>query len=163
METDFKSEDRLVSCCFTGHRPIKLKAPEEEVRKWLEEKIDEAIADGYRIFITGCAMGVDIWAGQIVLKKREKNPALRLIAASPFPDVAAKWEATWKEQYEDLLRKADHAVQVSDHFFKSVYMIRNTWMVDHSHRLIACYNGAPGGTKKTILYAEKCGLEVIKY
>ena len=28
------------------------------------------IADRYLTFISGCAMGVDIWAGQIVLKRK---------------------------------------------------------------------------------------------
>ena len=52
---------------------------------WLSEQIDLAIAAGYTTFISGCAMGVDIWAGQLVLQKREKNPALHLIAATPWP------------------------------------------------------------------------------
>ena len=75
--------DREKSCCFTGHRPVKLDAPEEEIRAWLAEKIDEAAADGYTTFITGCAMGVDLWAGQAVLRKRAGNPGIRLVAASP--------------------------------------------------------------------------------
>jgi len=36
-------------------------------------------------------------------------------------------------------------------------------MVDHSARVIAIYNGASGGTAKTIQYAEKNGVEVQKY
>lgn len=43
------------------------------------------------------------------------------------------------------------------------YQIRNKWMVDHSARVIAIYNGASGGTAKTIAYAEKNGVDVRRY
>lgn len=35
----------------------------------------------------------------------------------------------------------------------SAYQIRNEWMVDHSKRLIAVYNGEAGGTRNTLMYA----------
>ena len=155
--------ERKTSCCFTGHRPVKLTAPERVIKQWLEKQIDQAVADGYRTFITGCAMGVDIWAGQIVLNKKEKNPDIRLIAANPWPKMAEGWKPLWRDQHRELLSKADEVKTISDHYYKFVYKKRNTWMVDHSNRLIAYYNGTPGGTLETILYAEKSGLEVIQY
>ena len=39
---------------------------------------------------------------------------------------------------------------------------RNRYMVDRSSLLLACYNGTPGGTMSTILYAERQGLEVLQ-
>ena len=67
-----EAEKRLHRCCFSGHRSEKLDVPEDEVREWLVSRIDEAIAAGYRTFICGMAMGVDIIAGQIVRAKKEK-------------------------------------------------------------------------------------------
>ena len=55
------------TCCFTGHRPEKLGIYEGVARAWLEDRIDEAVTDGYTTFITGCAKGADLWAGDIVL------------------------------------------------------------------------------------------------
>ena len=40
---------------------------EREIKPLLEKAIADAIADGYVTFITGMAMGVDIWAAEIVL------------------------------------------------------------------------------------------------
>ena len=34
------------ACTFTGHRPEKLDAPEEQVKEWLEEQIRQAVMDG---------------------------------------------------------------------------------------------------------------------
>ena len=135
---------------------------ENEVRRWLEEQIDQAIADGYRNFITGCAMGVDIWAGEVVLRKRN-DADLHLIAANPWPGAARRWNAAWQERYRRLLEEADETATICDHYHRCVYKLRNIWMVDHSRRLIAFYNGSPGGTRNTVLYAEKCGLEVVRY
>ena len=125
-----EEEKRLHRCCFTGHRPEKLNASEEEVKHWLETQIDQAIADGFVTFISGCAMGVDIWAGQIVLKRKEQNPALHLIAATPWPGFARRWNEEWQGQYNELLRQADLVVNVSDHYHNGVFQQRNIWMVD---------------------------------
>ena len=54
-----EQELRIRRCCFTGHRPEKLKRTEEEIKKSLEEALLKAINDGYTSFITGMARGVD--------------------------------------------------------------------------------------------------------
>ena len=156
-----EEEKRLHRCCFTGHRPEKISATEEEVKAWLEEKIDQAITDGYTTFISGCAMGVDLWAAQIVQARKKDNPSLHLIAATPWPGFGARWKDGWKEQYFDLLKTADLVVNICDHYHKGVFQMRNAWMVDHSNRVIAYYNGTPGGTRNTIEYAEKKMIEVV--
>lgn len=156
-----EQEKRLHRCCFSGHRPEKLEEPETDVKQWLADQIDSAIAAGYTTFISGCAMGVDIWAGQIVLQKKAQNPALHLIAATPWPGFSNKWSIDWQVQYSELLKNADLIVPICNHYHKGVFQQRNEWMVDHSNRVIAYFNGAPGGTKNTIDYAASKGIEVI--
>lgn len=156
-----EQEKRLHRCCFSGHRPEKLNEPESDVKQWLSEQIDNAIKAGYTTFISGCAMGVDIWAGQIVLQKKALNSALRLIAATPWPGFSNKWSIDWQVQYSELLKNADLIVPVSNHYSKDVFQKRNEWMVNHSNRVIAYFNGAPGGTKNTIDYATDKGIEVV--
>lgn len=156
-----EQEKRLHRCCFSGHRPEKLNNPEADIKQWLSVQIDNAIAAGYTTFISGCAMGVDIWAGQIVLQKKEKNPALHLIAATPWPGFSNKWSIEWQVQYSELLKNADLIVPVCNHYHKGVFQQRNEWMVDHSNRVIAYFNGAPGGTKNTIDYAANKGIEIV--
>lgn len=156
-----EEEKRLHRCCFSGHRPEKLDESEENVKKWLSEQIDSAIAAGYTTFISGCAMGVDIWAGQIVLQRKAVNPSLHLIAATPWPGFSNRWSIDWQAQYSDLLKNADLVVPVCNHYHKGVFQQRNEWMVNHSNRVIAYFNGAPGGTKNTIDYAVGKGIQVI--
>ena len=148
-----EEEKRLHRCCFSGHRPEKLGAPETEVREWLDIRIEKAIRDGYTTFITGCSMGSDIWAGQIVLEKKAEYPELHLIAATPWPGFAARWNTEWKTIYNDLLMRADLVVNVSEKFHEDVFVKRNRWMVDHSNRMIVYMGFEPGGTVDMIRYA----------
>lgn len=155
-----EQELRLHRCCFTGHRPEKLKRPEGEIKKSLEKAILKAIDDGYTTFITGMARGVDIWAGQIVLRLRQSNPDLRIIAALPYPDCDARWSATWRKQYAEVLEAADLVKCINPHYSMASFQKRDEWMVDHASRVIAIYDGVPGGTKNTIDYAMKSGVSI---
>lgn len=156
-----EQELRLHRCCFTGHRPEKLHRSEQEIKKDLEESILQAIDDGFATFITGMARGVDIWAGQIVLRQRKKNPAIHLIAAAPYKGFEERWSADWQKAYNEVLAAADLVKFICPGYSKAAYQIRNEWMVDRSARVIAVYNGEPGGTRNTIEYANKSNTAVI--
>ena len=68
------------TCCFTGHRPEKLRISEQAVISQLEAAIQDAIREGYTTFISGMAKGVDIWGAELVLQ----YPQVRLVCAVPF-------------------------------------------------------------------------------
>ncbi len=156
-----EQEMRQHRCCFSGHRKEKLSKSPEEIQLWLEKQIAQAIADGFVTFITGMAMGVDIWAGEIVVRLRETDPRLHLIAEVPWPGFSARWNAEWKGRYSSLIEKADLVRYVSKSYDPTLFEKRNKWMVDHSSRVIAYYNGEDGGTKDMVAYAQNQGLEVV--
>ncbi|MBQ6608923.1 MAG: DUF1273 family protein [Oscillospiraceae bacterium] len=156
-----EQEMRLHRCCFTGHRPEKLAQSPEEVQQWLTDQIKDAIADGYLTFITGMSMGVDIWAGEIIVNLRENDPRLHLIAAVPWPRFSARWNAEWKTRYERLIKRADLVKHISRTYDPSVFTKRNFWMVEHCTRVIAFYNGSDGGTKEMIEYAQERDIDVV--
>lgn len=154
-------ENRARSVCFTGHRPEKLTCVEQQVKKRLEAKICQAIADGLDVFITGMARGVDIWAAQIVLKLRSEGCAIKLICSSPYDGFEKSWSKEWQEQYRAVLSAADHVEFICSGYSRSCFQIRNKWMVDHAARVIAVFNGGKGGTKNTIDYAAKVSVPVV--
>ncbi len=143
-------------CSFSGHRPEKINVSEGKVIRALKKEIERAIADGYTTFISGMARGVDIWAAEIILRKRQKNKELRLVCAIPFKGIESLWDESWKMKFRDILSQADYIKYFSDCFTGSyIYMERNKWMIDRSTRLIAVFNGEKGGTYNTILYAKE--------
>ena len=116
-----ETEKRKYRCCFTGHRPEKLQAPEGVVTAALEKEIRQAIADGFNVFITGMARGVDIWAAEIVLRLQDAGEAVRLICACPYQGFERGWKQSWQERYQAILSAADlvrFTGRTSDSFVK---------------------------------------------
>lgn len=146
---------RAKRCCFTGHRPQFITRPIDDVKVDLENAIMVAIKDGYRIFITGMSCGVDIWAGSIVGRLKLRFPEIKLIAAVPFKGCEESWPPEWQEQFHRLLKKTDYVKVICPEYREDAYQLRNQWMVDHSSRVIAVYNGHASGTRNTIIYARK--------
>lgn len=149
------------TCSFTGHRPERLDLPETQVIQWLAEQIRQAVEDGYTDFISGMQRGVDIWAAEEVLKLREEGAEVRLLAACAFEGMESRWNCEWRARYERILEEADEVTFVSRIPSRRAFFQRNHWMVDRSTRLIGIYTGTPGGTKETIQYAKKHGLQVV--
>lgn len=155
-----EQEKRKHRCCFTGHRPEKLEISEENIKTALKIEIEKAIESDFNVFISGMARGVDIWAGEIVLGFKKIYPNIKLICASPYEGFESRWSDYWKEKYVQIISKADLIRFVCPEFSYSSYQIRNEWMVNHSSRVIAVCNGKQSGTKNTIDYAKKNGVEV---
>jgi len=51
---------------------------------------------------------------------------------------------------------------VCEGYSRACFQIRNEWMVNHSARVIAVFNGDKSGTKNTIDYAMKVGVPVVR-
>ena len=149
-----EAELKLHRCAFTGHRPERLYGYEAVVIAGLRKEILEAIENGYTTFITGCSRGVDLWAADIVLELRRTNKSLRLICAVPFEGFESKWPIDWIKHYKMVRKQADWVKVVSRSYSADVYQKRNEWMVRHSSRLIAVFDGLPSGTKNTVDYAK---------
>lgn len=147
-------------CCFTGHRPDKIELGEKEIKPLLEKAIDEAISEGFVTFITGMAMGTDIWAAEIVLDRKKKNKNLHLICALPHPGFENRRNFTEKIRFSKIIKKADLVKEINDHYFTGCYQVRNEWMVDRSNLVIAVFNGQKSGTKNTVDYAIKKGINI---
>ena len=148
-----EQELRQHRCCFTGHRPEKLDKPEAEVIEELKKEIHIAIADGFQTFISGMARGVDLWAVEIVLDLRANGAAIRLICASPYRGFEVRWSQDWQERYRRVMEQANLVRFICPSYSWDCFQRRNEWMIDHSARVIAVYNGGPGGTRNTVEYA----------
>ena len=148
-----ETEKRMHRVCFTGHRPEKLTRHEKSITKDLEKEIRQAVADGLNVFITGMARGVDIWAAQIVLMLRDEGYDVKLICACPYEGFECGWSQEWQKAYREILAAADLVKYVCKGYSRACFQIRNEWMVNHSARVIAVFNGEKSGTKNTIDYA----------
>lgn len=153
-----EQELRKHRCCFTGHRPEKLSIPESQLTVLLEREIWKAIDAQRTTFISGMAKGTDLIAAEIVVRFRERDSRLKLIAALPYPDFGLHWGGSWTERFLRVQSAADLTRNICPRFSYNAYQARNKWMVDHSGLVIAVFNGEPGGTKNTLDYARNIGV-----
>ena len=156
-----KTEKRMHRVCFTGHRPEKQTRHEKSIKTDLEKEIRQAVADGLNVFITGMARGVDIWAAQIVLMLRDEGYDVKLMCVCPYEGFELRWSQEWQKAYREILAAADFVKYVCEGYNRTCFQARNEWMVNHSARVIAVFNGEKSGTKNTIDYAMKVGVPVV--
>ncbi len=151
------------TCCFTGHRPESLykNADDGEVYNRILKAVENAVLDGYTIFLCGGCRGGDFLFADAVLYARTKYPQIKLCFVLPCRDQASEWSRTDRDDYSRLLDSADDIVCLSEKYTNSCMQKRNRYMVDHSTLLIAAYNGTSGGTEYTYNYANKRHLRIV--
>ena len=159
---------KAVSCTFTGHRPSKLpwRDREEdpqciELKRKIYDVCYVLYESGARRFICGMSNGSDFYFCEAVLALRSHYAGIVLEAAIPCPTQADKWSAAQRQRYHALLERCDYETMVSEKYSPGCMMRRNRYMVDHASLLIAAHDGLPGGTRNTIEYALKRGVNVV--
>ena len=160
--------ERDRSCCFTGHRPEKLPWGEEEddprcgrLKEALARAVEEAYQAGSRHFIVGMARGCDLYFAEAVLELREWREDVTLECARPCEEQADRWPSRERTRYQAILDHCNFETLVQRRYDRACMMRRNRYMVDHAGRLIAVYNGAPGGgTHQTLVYARRRKLDI---
>lgn len=166
------------TACITGHRekniPDYNNNPElrsitlAAVKLMLYRYIDMAIASGYTNFISGLAMGTDLWAADYIIKKRRINKNIRLFGAMPYLRHAERYPLSYVELLRNVEKSADLLITVNDNpdimygspsvnkkNSKTLYRDRNYYMIDHSSAVIAFFNDNCNwsGTAQTLNYA----------
>lgn len=146
------------TCCVTGHRDFPVQQT-EYVKVSLRREIEKAIADDYTHFMSGFAEGVDQYFAEIVMEKKQDNPALQLIAVIPYRKRLENLKK--RERTKMLLESCAEVKVIREEYLPSVYSHRNRYMVENSDRVIAVYDGREkGGTVNTIRFTHKMKKEL---
>ena len=159
---------RQSACCFTGHRPGKLpwRYNEEDLRcvslkARIADAVEAAYQEGFRHFLCGMALGCDLYFCECVLALRQRHPDVTVEAAVPCPSQADAWPPDQRRRYERLVAACDFETLVSACYTPACMQRRDRYMVDHAALLIAAFDGSPGGTRYTVEYAMRRGLEIV--
>ena len=157
------------SCTFTGHRTEKLpwRKDENDLRCLdLKEKISEALREAYhsgiRHFICGMATGCDMYFCEAAIALRAEHGEITIEAAIPWNRQAESWSEDLRRRHSRLVEDCDFITVVQNEFTPDCLMKRNHYMVDNSSMIIAAYNGKPGGTMSTMLYAMRRGVTLVE-
>lgn len=154
----------MISAALTGHRPERLGYANNTyatidwtyVIDWLKLKIKEnKVTDVY----CGMASGCDIAYGIAALRLKEEGYFVKLHCVLPCKNYNSSH--LW---YSSLKKVADEWIELSEEFYKGCDDARDQYMVDHSDKLFAIWDGIKsGGVWSTIRKAQKKGVEIIYY
>ena len=103
------------ACAFTGHRPQSLPFGFDEsdkrctaLKSAMQDQIAALIEDKeVTHFITGMALGIDVYAAEIVLDLKTKYPYITLESAIPCETQAVKWSVAARERYYNIAAKCE--------------------------------------------------------
>lgn len=158
----------IKKCAFTGHRPQSLpfgfnEADERCIalkQKLREEIINQIENNGVTHFITGMAIGVDMYAAEIVLGLKASYEGIVLESAIPCETQSAKWTEEQRDRYYEIASKCDKETMIQRPYTADCMHKRNRYMVDQADHIIAVWDGRPSGTGKTVQYAQRQGKPV---
>lgn len=157
------------ACAFTGHRPKSFPWKYNEtargcvlLKEVLAAQITALADHGVVDFLSGMALGADLWSAKMVLDLKKNYPAIKLHCILPCKGQETKWATAAQEQYNAILEQANEVVYVGQEYTSACMLKRNHYLVDHASILLAVYNGVQrSGTGATVNYARKLGREII--
>lgn len=156
------------ACAFTGHRPQRFTFGFDEeypycitTKELLDQEIRRMIDVGVTTFYCGMALGVDMWAAEIVLKLKKEFSDIQLIAVLPHEEQANKWSIEHRERHFNTLAQCDNVITLQTRYTSDCMHKRNRCLIDHARYLIAVYDGSEkGGTAYTVKYAKEQNREI---
>jgi len=161
-------------CAITGHRPTRFRFKYDEnnngckrIKKRIRDQLILLYEQGYRQFWVGGALGVDMWAGEILLRLKEQPEynEIQLMIALPFEGHDEGWIVRSRQRMAFLIRHSTETVIVGQKNAPPAvsFRRRNEYMVDRADCLLAVYDNDKAirsGTGMTVHYAEKKGLPI---
>ena len=164
----------MTSCAISGHRPTRFKFGYKEthtgckrLKRVMREQFDLLYQQGVREFYVGGALGVDMWAAEILLRMKEQSAYsdLLLHMVLPFAGHDENWDERSRERLRFIMRHCADTVIIGipGQLPLACYKLRNQYLVDHADCLLAVYDSdrsIRSGTGQTIRMAQKKGIDV---
>jgi uncharacterized phage-like protein YoqJ len=152
----------------TGHRPkyttVKGKAPYPQNTHAYERLVSCAKFALEKVqasrVITGGALGWDMALAEACFQLK-----LYHILAQPHEEHLDSFtiEET-KKYYETIMERSDEVISVSKGGYSVEKLdIRNNWMIDNSHLVVALWNGQASGTGNAVSYATNQFVPVVNF
>lgn len=147
---------RRQTVAFTGHRRY-----DHSFDDALRESIAALYADGYRIFLSGMAIGFDMAAAEAVLEFGEQHSDVELHCIIPFEGQELRFGKEQQERFRHICSRATRTIALEPAYKPWAYTQRNDYLARHAAALICYYTGESGGTQYTVRQAAKLGLKII--
>lgn len=130
----------LRNLLISGYRSYELNIFDQTdpkykyLKKFIENRLLTFIENGVEWFIIGGELGVELWAGEIILELKEEHPEINLAVIFPYTSFGKNWNETNQALLERVIHQADYVNYTSNKNYESpaqlkanqVFNIRNT-------------------------------------
>lgn len=150
----------MKSCCFTGHRIIKITP---ELVQRLKYTILNVYEHDVTDFYNGGAIGWDQICAETVIQLKADITDLRLHMILPCPpeEQTKNWNPAQIAQYTHILKNADNVTVLSEHYTDNCMKQRNKRLVELSECCICYCSNPKSGTGQTLRMAKNKGIDII--
>ncbi|MCL2213449.1 MAG: DUF1273 domain-containing protein [Oscillospiraceae bacterium] len=149
------------TCCFTGHRIIDRRIV-PDLQNCLRDTVESLYDRGYTNFISGGAMGFDLYAAVEVLNLKANCPDVTLRLALPCLGHFRKWRPADVQLFRHVFERCNDVEYISREYYNGCTMVRNKFMVDNSNLCVAFLSDTnKGGTLATVKFARQKGMDVM--
>lgn len=163
---------KICSCAVIGQHPTRFKFKYHEymtsckrIKKRMRDVFATLYQRGVRCFFIGGALGVDMWAGEILLEmqKREEYQELRVVMVCPFPGHDVRWDPKSRARQQKLREGCAGLLMGAEQPGGTGYKKRTEYMMELADYAVVVYDDALecySGVKTAISIAEKRRLPI---
>lgn len=167
--------NRMTACSIAGQRPIQFKFKYNEnhtackrLKRCLRTQFENLFAQGVRTFYTGGALGVDMWASEILLEM-QAIPAfhdLELILVLPYEGYEQAWDERSRRRMSVLQKNSSRTEIIGSMKMppEKCYRLRNQYLINRADVLVAVLDQEDkrqSGVKLTVNLARKKQIPII--
>lgn len=130
----------MKSLLISGYRSYELNIFNQTdpkllyLKGFIKNQLINYIENGTEWFVITGQLGIELWAGEIVLELKEDYPEISLAVLLPYTGFAEKWSESNKSTFEEVIHQADYVNYTSNKDYESpaqikgnqVFSVRNT-------------------------------------
>lgn len=163
----------LKSCAIMGEKPTRFKFGYKEnyslckkIKRVMLEQIKELYETGVTRFYIGGSLGVDLWAGEMIIKLKEQTgyEAIELVVVIPYQGHTLNWDDRSKKRLDFLMKHSEWCLAAGESNCQESYVKRNDYMVDQTDCVLAICDTnmkIPSASGKMLSYANKRKRKII--
>ncbi|KIL44160.1 DUF1273 domain-containing protein [Jeotgalibacillus soli] len=139
------------------------------IKKAIKQILLQRIEEGLEWVIISGQLGVELWAGEVVLELKELYPNLSLAILTAYADHELKWNEANQEMYKQIANQADFVEAISKKPYENPQQLsnKNKFLITKSDGLLMVYDEEHDGSPKYLWqlakqYQENHSYEIIQ-
>lgn len=128
------------------------------IKKVLKKRLISFIEDGLDWVLISGQLGVELWAGEVVVDLKKQYPHIKLAVLTPYLNQESNWNESNKALYEFVIGQADFVDSISKREYENPTQLKqkNEYLIKKSDGLLVLYDDEkPGSPNYYVMNAMK--------